>query len=168
MRPKQILAIVVLLFIAFLIVYPSLASSSVAVALSPSSSLTVEHVFVTIAEISAHRADTREPSGWSSVSNKTIQVDLAAVNLTQSVALGSLPLGQYDTIRIRISNATVVVNGTSKKAQLSSSVFTASVSFMVQLGAQANVLLKVTSGVNESTGTTTLNLSFTAIPTKSS
>ena len=168
MRPKQILAIAVLLFVAFLIVYPPLASSSVAVALSPSSNLTAEHVYVTIAEISAHRADTLEPSGWSSVSNKTIEVDLAVVNSTQSVALGSLPLGQYDSIRIRISNATAVVNGASKKVQLSSNVFTASVSFMVQLGAQAHVLLKVTSGLDESTGSTTLNLSFNAIPTKSS
>ena len=168
MRPKQILAIAVLLFIAFLIVYPPLASSSVAVALSPSSNLTAEHVYVTIAEINAHRADTREPSGWSSVSNKTIQVDLAAVNSTQSVALGSLPLGQYDSIRIRISNATVVVNGTSKKAQLNSNVFTAPASFMIQLGAQAHVLFKVTSSLDESTGTATLDLSFIAIPTKSS
>ncbi len=168
MRPKQILAIVVLLFVAFLIVYPPLASSSVAVALSPSSSLTAEHVYVTIAEISAHRADTGEPSGWSSVSNKTIEVDLAAVNSTQSVALGSLPLGQYDSIRIRISNATIVVNGTSKKAQLNSNVFIASVSFMVQLGSQAHVVLSVTSGLDESTSTATLNLSFTTIPVKSS
>jgi len=168
MRPKQILAVAVLLFVAFLIVYPPMASGSVAVALSSSSSLTAEHVYVTIAEISAHRAETSEASGWSSVSNRTTQVDLVAVNSTQSVALGSLPLGQYDTIRIRVSNATVVANGASKKAQLSSNVFTASVSFMIQLGGQAHVLLKVTSGLDESTGTATLNLSFTAIPTKSS
>ena len=167
MRAKQIVAIAVLLFVAFLVVYPPLASSTVAVVLSPSSSLPVEHLYVTIVEVSGHRADTAHPSGWSSISNKSVQVDLAAANSSQLIGLGVVSLGEYDMIRVRISNATTVADGMSKGVQLSSGVFTVSVPFLVRLGMQADVLLRVESTLDESSGSPILDLVFVSTPSES-
>jgi len=167
MRAKRIVAIAVLLFVAFMVVYPPLASSAVAVALSPSSSLPMEHLYVTIVEVSGHRADTAQPSGWLSISNKSVQVDLAATNSSQLIGLGIVSLGEYDMIRVRISNATAVVDGASKGVQLSSGVFTVSVPFLVRLGMQADVLLRVESNVDESSGGPVLDLVFVSTPSRS-
>lgn len=162
MQAKRIIAVAVLVLIAFLIVYPPLANSSVKVALSPSSTMAVEHLYVTVEEIRAHRADTREPEGWFVVSNQTTDVDLAAVDSTQTVGLGQVSLGQYDMIRVRIANATAIVNNTSKRVQLVTTVFSVPVSFLVRLGAESLVTLKVAPELSETPEAMTLKLSFTA------
>jgi hypothetical protein len=162
MRAKQIGAVIVLLFIAFLVVFPPLVSSGVAVALTPSTPVKAEHLMVLIREVSAHRADTLDPSGWSSVSNKSTEVDLVLMNATQMVALGSLSLGQYDTIKITLTNATAVVNGTSRVVQLESTAYTVPVSFFVRLGIDAQVMLKVSPVLVETGDALTLRLTFEA------
>ncbi len=162
MRAKQVVAAAVLLLIAFLLVFPPLAAGSVRVSLSPSSGLPVEHLYVTITEISVHRADTNAPSGWSEVTNRSSQVDLTMVNSTQTIALGSLSLGQYDTIRLRVTNATAIVNNTSKEVRLVSTVFTVPASFFIGFGAQATVTLNVASNVQDSSGVMNLELTFTS------
>lgn len=166
MRLKQVIAIAVLLFIAFLVVFPPLASGGVNIALSSSSAVPVEHLYITIAEISAHRADTREPSGWFRVTNKTVQIDLGVVNLTQTIALNSLSLGQYDTIRLKLTNGTATFNNTSRKVQLTSTVFTIPVSFFVGFASQARVVLNVSSDLRMAPETASLGLSFAAAPTR--
>lgn len=153
---------VVLLIVAFLIVFPPLANSSVRIALSSSSVLPVEHLYVTIAAIRAHRADAREPSGWSSVTNASTKMDLAVVNSSQTVALGFLSLGQYDKISVEVTNATVILNGISKPAQMASRVFTVPVSFLVRFGVETTITLKVVPEVQEGPDIMNLDLSFTA------
>lgn len=121
-------------------------------------------MYLTIREIGAHRAGTSEPSGWSLVTNASRQMDLTIVNASQTAALGSLPLGEYDTVRVRVTNATVIVNNTSKQARLASSVFTIPVAFLVQFGAETPVMLKVTAALEDTPDGPTLELSFTASP----
>lgn len=164
MRAKQIIAVSVLLIIALLILAPPLLSGSVNVAISSSSSVSAEHLYLTLGEIKAHKAGTSEPSGWSLVTNASRQIDLAVANASQSAALGSLPLGEYDTVRVRVTNATVIVNNTSKQARLASSVFTIPVAFLVQFGAETPVMLKVTAALEDTPDGPTLELSFTASP----
>jgi hypothetical protein len=86
------------------------------------------------------------------------------------IGLGTLSLGQYDTVRITVTNATMLVNNTSEKVQLSSSVFTVPVSFLVPFGREATIVLKVASVLDtgcKTCGVTqevaTLKLSFTAV-----
>jgi len=164
MRAMRVIAVAVLLIVAFLIVYPPLANGGVNVVMSSSSRVTVEHLYVTIGEIRAHRADTREPEGWFMMSNQSSQVDLAAVNSTQIAGLGQVPLGQYDMIRLRITNATAVVNDTSKRVQLPSNVFTVQVSFLARLGVQTVITMKVVPELQETPELITLSLSFTIVP----
>jgi len=164
MRAKRILAVAVLLVIAFLIVFPPLMNGGVKMALSSSSAVAVEHLYVTLGTISAHRSDTPDPSGWFSVTNASTEVDLAAVNMTETVALGSVPLGEYDTVRLTVVNATAIINNTSKKVHLEAAVFTIPVSFLVRFGVQTAIMLKVAPELQEAADTVNLKLSFTAAP----
>jgi hypothetical protein len=84
------------------------------------------------------------------------------MNATQMVALGSLSLGQYDTIKITLTNATAVVNGTSRVVQLESTAYTVPVSFFVRLGIDAQVMLKVSPVLVETGDALTLRLTFEA------
>jgi len=124
----------------------------------------VEHLYVTVGKISAHRSDTSDPSGWFSVTNTSTEVDLTAVNVTVTVALGSLPLGEYDTVRLTVINATAIINNTSKKVDLETTVFTIPVAFLVQFGVQTAIMLKVAPDLQEAADTVNLKLSFTAAP----
>jgi len=162
MRAKQIIALGVLLMIALLILVPPLLSGSLNVAVSSSSPVSAEHLYLTVGEIRAHRAGASDPSGWSLVTNASRQIDLAVANASQSAASGSLPLGEYDTIRVRVTNATVIVNNTSKQARLASSVFTIPVAFFIEFGVETSVTLKVTPVLEDTPDGPTLELSFTA------
>jgi hypothetical protein len=168
MRAKQIVAVVVLLIVAFLIVFPPLLNGRVRVTLSSTTSIHADHVYVTIGEISAHRADITGLSGWQSISNKSTRVDLTLANTSETVGLGTLSLGQYETVRVKVTNATVIINGTSRKVQLESSVFTIPFSFLARFGADTVIILKVSPEVQETSGGVNLKLSFTATPASAS
>lgn len=82
MRAKQIVAVAVLLAVALLIVFPPLLNGGAKVTLSSTTSVHADHVYVTIGEISAHRADISGPSAWQSISNKSTRVDLTLANMS--------------------------------------------------------------------------------------
>jgi hypothetical protein len=163
MQAKRVIAVAVLVIIAFLIVFPPLASGGVKIALSSSSAVPAEHLYVTVRGIRAHRADTKDPGGWVSITNTSTLVDLAVVNSSETVALGSLSLGQYDRVSVEVTNATAVVNSTSRPVQLASSLFTVPVAFLVRFGLQTSIMLKAAPELQESPKTMSLSLSFTAV-----
>jgi len=164
MRAKQIVAVVVLLAVVFLIIVPPLLNGGVKVTLSSTTSVHADHVFVTIGEISAQRGDLGGSSAWQSISNQSTVLDLTQTSMSETVALGTLPLGQYNTIRVRVTNATVIINGTSQKVQLESRVFTIPVSFLTQFGTSTVIMLKVSPEVQETGNVVNLKLSFTGVP----
>ena len=164
MQAKRIIAAIVLLVIAFLIVFPPLANGGVKVTLSSTASAHADHVYVTFGEISAHRMDTSGPSAWQTISNRSTLVDLTLANMSETIALGTLPLGQYETIRLKVTNATAIVNGTSQKVQLESSVFTISTAFLIRFGTDTLITLNVAPEVQQTTGGVNLKLTFTATP----
>ena len=164
MQAKRIIAVIVLLVVAFLIVFPPLANGGVRVTLSSSPPVNADRVNVTIGEISAHRIDISGPSAWQTISNESILVDLTAANMNEMIAVGSLPLGQYETIRVRVTNATAVVNGTSRRVQLESSVFTIAAPFLIRFGTETLIILKVAPEVQPTTDGVNLKLTFTGTP----
>jgi hypothetical protein len=163
MRAKQILAIIVLLVVALLIVVPPLLNGGAKVTLSSTTSVNADHLYVTIGEITAHRTDLSGAPAWQSVSNKSAVVDLTAANISETIGIGSLPLGEYDAVRVRVTNATVIINGTSQKVQLESRVFSVSVSFLSQFGTSTIIMLKVSPEIEKATDGVTLKLSFTGM-----
>jgi hypothetical protein len=168
MRAKQIVAVIVLLAVVFLIIVPPLLNGGVKVTLSSTTSVRADHVFVTIGEISAQRTDLSGLSAWQSISNQSTVLDLTQTNMSEAVALGTLPLGQYNTIRVSVTNATVIINGTSQKVQLESRVFTIPVSFLTQFGTSTVIMLKVSPEIQEIGNVVDLRLSFTGVPANAS
>jgi len=168
MRAKQIVAVIVLLAVVFLIIVPPLLNGGVKVTLSSTTSVHADHLYVTIGEISAQRADLSGSSAWQSISNQSTVVDLTLANTSETVALGTLPLGQYETVRVRVTNATAIINGTSQRVQLESRVFTIPVSFLTQFGASTVIMLKVSPEVQETADGVNLKLSFTGVPANAS
>jgi hypothetical protein len=168
MRAKQVVAVAVLVVVALLLVFPPLLNGGAEVTLSSTTSVQADHVYVTIGEISVHRADISGPSAWQSISNKSTRVDLTLANISETVALGTLPLGEYETVRVKVTNATVIINGTSKKVQLESSMFTIPFFFLTRFGTNTVIVLKVAPEVQETTGGVTLRLAFSAVPPSSS
>jgi hypothetical protein len=165
MRARRIIAVIVLLVVAFLIVFPPLMNGGVKVTLSSTISLQADHLYVTISEISAHRLDISGPSAWQSISNKSTLVDLTMTNVSEVVALGGIPLGQYEAIRVKVTNATIITNGASRNLQLESSLISVSVPFLVQFGTDVVVTLKVAPEIQESASGASLKLLMTAMPT---
>jgi len=165
MRAKQIVAVAVLLVIALLLVFPPLLNGSAKVTLSWATSVHADHVYVTIGEISAHRADISGLSAWQSISNKSSRVDLALASTSETIASGTLPLGEYETVRVKVTNATVIINGTSQRVQLESSVFTIPFSFLTRFGTDSVIMLKVAPEVQEISGGVNLKLVFSSVPT---
>ena len=163
MRAKQIVAVIVLIVVALLIVVPPLLNGGVKVTISSTTSVNADHLYLTIGEISGHRTDLSGTSAWQSISNKSTVVDLTQANISEMVALGNLPLGQYDTVRVRVTNATVIINGTSQRVQLDSRLFTTPVSFLAQFGASTVITLKVSPEIEKTTDGVTLKLSFTGV-----
>ena len=164
MQAKRIIAVIVLAVIAFLIVFPPLANGGVRVTLASTIPVGADQVYVTIGEVSAHRVDISGPSAWQSISNRSTLIDLTAAGMSEVIALGTLPLGQYETVRVIVTNATAVVNGTSQKVQLESSVFTIPVPFLIQFGTDTRIILKVAPEVQSTPDGVTLKLTFTAPP----
>jgi hypothetical protein len=164
MRARQIIAVIVLVAVAFLIVVPPLLNGGVKVTLSATTSVHADHLYLTIGEISAQRTDLSGSSAWQSISNQSTVVDLTMANTNEAVALGTLSLGQYEAVRVRVTNATVIINGTSQKVQLESRVFTIPVSFLTQFGTSTVVMLKVSPEVQETADGVNLKLSFTGVP----
>jgi hypothetical protein len=164
MRAKRIIAVVVLLVIAFLIVFPPLMNGGVKVTLFSTASVHADHLYVTISEITAHRSDISGPSAWQSISNKTILVDLAMTKTNEVIALGSLPLGQYESVNVKVTNATMIANGNSQVLQLESTQITVPTPFLIQLGKDAIITLRVTPEIRETTSGASLRLPFEVVP----
>lgn len=164
MRAKQIVAVIVLLAVVLLIIVPPLLNGGVKVTMSSTASVRADHLYVTIGEISAQRADLSGSSAWQSISNQSTVLDLTLTNMSETVALGSLPLGQYETVRVIVTNATAIINGTSQRVQLESRVFTIPVSFLTQFGTSTVIMLKISPEVQETTDGVNLKLSFTGVP----
>jgi hypothetical protein len=136
----------------------------VKVTLSSTASVHADHLYITIGEISAQRADLSGSSAWQSISNQSTVLDLTLADMSETVALGTLPLGQYETVRVIVTNATAIINGTSQRVQLESRIFTIPVSFLTQFGTSAAIMLKVSPEIQETTDGVTLKLSFTSVP----
>lgn len=162
MRAKRVIAIIVLAVVAFLIVFPPLVNGGVRVILASTALAPTDHVYVTVGEVSAHRIDISGPSAWQSISNGSTLVELGVSDMNEVIALGTLPLGQYETLRVTVTNATAIVNGTSQRVQLESSVFTIPFPFLVGLGTDTHIMLKVAPEVQPTPDGVTLKLTFTA------
>lgn len=154
MNSKQIVAVVGILALLAIIVYPALSTGSISVIVRSLKTEKADHIYVTINDVWAHRAGQVTPQGWEQISNQSQTIDLMALtNSSARLGKGSLSAAKYDMVKIDVSNVTWVYNKTSTQLRVESSEMSASVEFTVVSGKESEVTLVLTGREQEIQGT---------------
>jgi hypothetical protein len=144
LNSKQVLAAVAAVVLIVILVYPSVSTGAVSVSMRATSIDKADHVFVTIDGIWAHPAG-QASAGWTSISNQSETVDLMSIqNATKLLGKGQIASGQYDSVRIEVTNVTWVFNKTTKNLGITSPELQAPVLFTVGAGNGASITLTIT------------------------
>ncbi|HUK51206.1 MAG TPA: DUF4382 domain-containing protein [Terriglobales bacterium] len=145
MNSKQVVAAVAAIVLIVILVYPSVSSGTVSVSIRAAKVDKADHVFVTIDGIWAHPAG-QSAGGWTSISNQSQTFDLLALqNTTKALGKGQISAGQYDQIRIEVTNVTWIFNKTTRSLGITSPELQAPLPFTVGSGSGASVTLTITA-----------------------
>jgi len=151
---KQIVAAVSVVTLLVILIYPALSTGTVSVVIRSSKIDDAEHVYVTIDNLWAHQAGQANHEGWELISNRSRTVDLVFLaNSTSALGKNDLPLGNYDSIRVEVSNVTWAYNSTTTKLELESRELVASVEFTVKAGKESSITLNLTGHQQDMRGT---------------
>jgi hypothetical protein len=144
LNSKQVLAAVAAVVLIAILVYPSVSTGAVSVSIQATSIDKADHVFVTIDGIWAHPVGQASAS-WTSISNQSETVDLISIqNSTKLLRKGQIASGQYDSVRIEVTNVTWVFNKTTKSLGITSPELQTSIVFTVGSGNGASIALTIT------------------------
>ena len=114
MNSKQIVAAISAVILVVILVYPAVSMGNVSVSLRSAAISKADHVYVTIDSVWVHPKGEASGQGWKILSNQTVSMDLVSLaNSTQVLGTGQVASGDYDSIRIEVSNVTWVFNKTS-------------------------------------------------------
>jgi len=163
---KQILAAASAVVLIVILVYPSVSVGTLTVSLTSSKLTNAEHLYVTINTIWAHPKGQATGGGWVLVYNKTVNADLAALqNSSMILGSGQISSGDYDQIRIEVSNATWVFNKTSTPLGVASPEIDGNLDFTVGAAKATTILITLTSQkeliANSDYFTSTMNATLT-------
>lgn len=154
MNSKQIVAAISVVALLVILVYPALAAGAVTVQIRSSKMEKADHVFVTIGDVWVHRSEQSGSEGWQLISNQSQTVDLVTLeNTTTLFVKGQISLGDYDTVRMEISNITWVFNKTTTNLEVESSQIQSNLDFTVQAGRETIITLVLTGQQQEIRGT---------------
>ena len=169
MNSKQVVAAASAVILVIILAYPALASGTVSVLLQSSKINEADHVYARVGNVWVHMTGPSSGSGWQLISDQSQTVDLVSLqNTTLAFVKGQVPLGGYDSIRMDISNVTLVFNGTTTALSLQSSQVLANLNFNTQAGRESTITL-VLGGASQSVGGTkffvpSMNATLTGIP----
>ena len=143
MNSKQVVAAIAAVILVAILVYPTVSVGTVSVSLGSIKLTKADNVYVTIDHVWAHPASQAAGSGWVTLSNQTMNVDLASVeNSTKSIGSGQLTSGNYDGIRVEVTNASWVFNKTTTNLGIATPLIDSTVDFTV--GAAKSTAIVVT------------------------
>lgn len=163
MNSKQIVAAVSAVALVVILVYPALATGAATVQIRSSKIEKADHVYVTIGNAWVHRSGQSSSEGWQLVYNQSQTADLVSLeNTSMLFGKGQVSLGDYDIIRIEISNVTWVFNKTTTKLEVESSQVQSQLDFTVQAGRESLITLVMTGYQQEIRGTNFFVPSLTA------
>ena len=146
MNSKQVVAAVSAVILVVMLVYPAVSSGAVSVSLRSTQIGKADHVYVTVDTIWAHSKGQTSGAGWKVVSNQSVNVDLVSLeNSTKLLGTGQIPSGDYDSIRIQVSNVTWVFNKTKTALGIASPEIDGTLDFTVGAGKGTNVLITLSS-----------------------
>ena len=167
MNSKQVVAAISAVILVVILVYPAISMGTVSVSLRSSGMSKADHVYVTIDSVWAHPKDQANGAGWTVVSNQSVNMDLVSLeNSTKLLGTGQVPSGDYDSIRIEVSNVTWVFNKTTTSLGIASPEVDGTLDFTVGAGKGTNVLIALSSQqeliANSEYYTATMNATQTA------
>lgn len=163
MNSKQIVAAISVVALLVILVYPALSAGAVGVQIRSSKMEKADHVFVTIGGVWVHRSGQSGSEGWQLISNQSQTVDLVTLeNTTTLFGKGQISLGDYDTVRMEISNITWVFNKTTTNLEVESSQIQSNLDFTVQAGRETIITLVLAGQQQEIRGTNFLVPTLTA------
>ena len=154
MNSKQIVAAISVVALLVILVYPALAAGAVTVHIRSSKTEKADHVFVMIGGVWVHRSGQSGSEGWQLISNQSQTVDLVTLeNTTTLFGKEQISLGDYDSVRMEISNITWVFNKTTTNLEVESSQIQSNLDFTVQAGRETIITLVLTGQLQEIRGT---------------
>jgi len=143
---KQVVAAVSAVILVVILVYPAVSMGTVAVSLSSAAISKADHVYVTIDSVWVHPKGQASGGGWKVVSNQSVNMDLVSLeNSTKLLGTGQVPSGDYDSVRIEVSNVTWVFNKTTTALGIASPEVDGTLDFTVGAGKGTNVLITLSS-----------------------
>jgi len=142
---KQVIAAIGVIALLIIVVYPALATGTVVVSINAGKGRVslADHVYVTLTDVSGHRAGQSADQGWELIANQSRTIDLVTMGSSPSIlGTGQIPASSYDMIRIDIANVTWVYKNNSTNLQLQSSLVSVNLNFTVE--AQKSVAIEMT------------------------
>jgi hypothetical protein len=141
---KQIVAAISAVVLVIILVFPAVSVGTVSVSLASSRISKADHVYITIDRVFAHPKGQASDAGWVIVSNQSVSADLVSVqNSSRFLGSGQIASGDYDSIRIEVSNATWVFNKTTTNLGIASPEIEGTIDFTVGASKPTTILVTV-------------------------
>lgn len=166
MNSKQVVAAVSAVVLTVILVYPAVSVGTVSVSLGSSKLVRADHVYITINRVWAHPKDQPAGSGWVLLANESVSADLVSLqNSSKFLGSGEIASGDYDAIRIEVSNVTWVFNKTTTSLGIASPEVDGTIDFTVGAARATTIVVTVSSQekliANSEYFTGTLNATLT-------
>lgn len=146
MNSKQVVAAMSAVVLVVILVYPAVSQGAVSVSLQSASISNAEHVYVTISSVWAHPKGQAAGGAWVLISNQSVSMDLVTLqNSAKLLGSGQISSGEYDSIRIEVSNATWVLNKNTTTLGMASPTIDASIDFTVGAARATSILITLSS-----------------------
>ena len=146
MNSKQVVAAVSAIVLVIIVVYPAVAVGTVSVSLASAKISKADHVYVTVRSVWAHPKGQVSGAAWVLISNQTVSEDLVSLeNSSKLLGSGQVSSGDYDSIRVQVSNATWVFNKTTTVLGVASPQIDAPIDFTAGAAKTTNILVTVSA-----------------------
>jgi hypothetical protein len=165
---KQVVAALSVVLLLVILIYPAVSTGNIAVSIGGLKIDNADHVYVTIYGVWVHERGQSSSTGWKSVSNQSLTVDLISLeNSTKPLATSKVSVARYDSVRLSLSNVTWVFNKTTTNLLTASSNLDANIEFTLVAGKPLTITILL-GGQQEVIGTskffqTTMNVTVTEV-----
>jgi hypothetical protein len=163
---KQVVAAISAVVLVVMLVYPAVSVGTVSVSIASARINKADHVYVTIDRVWAHPKDQPNGGGWVMISNQSVSADLVSLqNSSKFLGSGPITSGDYDAVRIEVSNVTWVFNRSTTNLGIASPEIDGTIDFTVGAASSTTILVTVSSQeeliANSEYFTGTLNATLT-------
>jgi len=148
MNSKQVIAGISAAVLLVILVYPALSTGTVSISVKSAKIANADHVYVIVREMWVHQTGQSQTQGWRLLSNTSKSVDIVALQPATVLVTVQVPVGSYDSIRVNLSNVTLIYGSTTNRLQLESGQLSTNINFMVQAG-KSQPLIMMISGHQE-------------------